>query len=147
MICVDASVAVKWILDEERSDQARALFRAAERVDSAIVAPPLLFFEVTNVLRQRTRPKDGLSLAAATALLDRFLALPIVVFYPEDSHRRALALSHALNLPAAHDAHCLTLAEHLGCEFWTDDERLWRKAEDAGVSFVRRLSDAPLPEG
>ena len=36
MICVDASVAVKWVLDEDRSDLARALFRAAERAISQI---------------------------------------------------------------------------------------------------------------
>lgn len=144
MICVDASVAVKWILDEDRSDRARALFRAAERGGSDIVAPPLLPFEVTNVLRQRTRAADGLSLAAATALLDRFLTLPIAIHRSDDLHLRALALAHAFDLPAAYDAHYLALAEDLGCELWTDDERLWRRAEPH-VPWVRRLSTFSMP--
>jgi predicted nucleic acid-binding protein len=55
MICVDASVAVKWILNEENSDRANALYRAAMRTGETIVAPPLLPLEVTNILRQRMR--------------------------------------------------------------------------------------------
>jgi predicted nucleic acid-binding protein len=144
MICVDASLAVKWVLDEERSDQARALFRALERAGRDIVAPPLLPFEVTNILRQRTRATNGISLDAATELLDRFLGLPIAIFDPDDLHRRALALAHAFDLPAAYDAHYLALAEHLGCELWTDDGRLLRRVEH-DLSFVRRLGDYPVP--
>jgi predicted nucleic acid-binding protein len=139
MICVNASVAVKWVLDADRSDLARALFRAAERADRDIVAPPLLPFEVTNTLRQRTRAVPGLSPAAATELLDRFLTLPIAIYYPDDLHSRALALAHAFDLPAAYDALYLALAEHLDCELWTDDDRLARRV-GSDLPFVRRLS-------
>ena len=144
MICVDASVAVKWVLDEEGSDRARVLYRAVERADRAIVAPSLLPLEVTNILRQRTRNANGLSVAAATDLLDRFLGLPIAIYHPVDLHRRALALAHALDLPADYDAHYLALADTLGCEFWTDDEKLARQTGN-DLSFVRRLRDLPFP--
>jgi predicted nucleic acid-binding protein len=140
MICVDASLAVKWILDEERSDQAKALYRATVRAGRQIVAPPLLPLEVTNILRQRTRSVDSMSLDVATDLLDEFLALPIEIHNPDGLHRRALALACSLDLPAAYDAHYLALAEHLGCELWTDDQRLVRRVEN-DLSFVHRLSD------
>ena len=58
MICVDASVAVKWLLNEERSDRARALYLAALLAGEPIVAPVLLPLEVTNILRQRMRGSD-----------------------------------------------------------------------------------------
>lgn len=52
MICIDASVAAKWILREEWSEEARSLYRAAIGDDERLVAPPLLPVEVSNVLRQ-----------------------------------------------------------------------------------------------
>ena len=116
MICVDASVAVKWIVEEERSDQATALYDAVLGAGRVIVAPPLLPIEVTNILRQRMRSTERWLLDKATARLERFLSLPIAIHIPDDLHLRALALTHAFDLPAAYDAHYLALAEHLDCE-------------------------------
>ncbi len=144
MICVDASVAVKWVVEEERSDQATVLYNAVLSAGRAIVAPPLLPIEVTNILLRRTRSADRWPLDLATARLERFLDLPIAIHNPDDLHSRALALAHAFDLPAAYDAHYLALAETLGCELWTDDERLWRRVESR-IPLVRRLSDYSLP--
>ena len=141
MICVDASVAVKWLLREERSDQAYALYYAAVLDNEPIVAPPLLPLEITNVLRHRMRAEGGPSLVQATALLDTFLAFAIDYHNPPGLHQRALALADAHGLPAAYDAHYLALAEHLGCDFWTDDRRLLRQVGE-NLAFVRSLADA-----
>ena len=53
MICVDASVAGKWLFPEEHSAQADALLRGALEQAEPIVAPPLLPSEVANIVRQR----------------------------------------------------------------------------------------------
>ena len=142
MICVDASVAVKWILDEERSDRAIALYDAVVRAGQSIVAPPLLPIEATNILRQRMRANPGLSLIDATDQLNDFLALPIEYRNPAGLHFQALVLADALGLPATYDAHYLALAEHLGCELWTDDQRLIRQVA-ASLPFVRWIGDHP----
>jgi len=128
------------ILNEERSDRARALSEAIVQTGQPIVAPPLLPLEVTNILRQRMRAAAGLSLIDATGHLDDFLALPIEFRNPAGLHRQALALAAALGLPATYDAHYLALAEHLGCELWTDDQRLLRQVGNS-LPFVRRLGD------
>jgi predicted nucleic acid-binding protein len=143
VICADASVAVKWILDEDRSDRARALYSAAVQISEPIVAPPLLPLEVTNILRQRMRTRDGLSLDAAMQHLDDFLALAIEFHNPAGLHFQALVLADALDLPATHDAHYLALAEHLDCELWTDDQRLLRQVATS-LSFVRWIGDHPV---
>jgi predicted nucleic acid-binding protein len=143
VICADASVAVKWILDEERSDRARALYSTAVKTSESIVAPPLLPLEVTNILRQRMRTRDGLPLDAAMQHLDDFLALAIEFHNPAGLHFQALVLADALDLPATYDAHYLALAEHLGCELWTDDQRLLRQV-GTSLSFVRWIGDHPV---
>jgi predicted nucleic acid-binding protein len=53
MIVVDASVAAKWILAEPHSDRAEALYNATLQAGEPIVAPGLLLFEITNILRRR----------------------------------------------------------------------------------------------
>jgi predicted nucleic acid-binding protein len=129
-------VAVKWVLNEERSDLAIDLYEAVVQADRSIVAPPLLPLEVTNILRQRMRVNPEVSLADATAQLDDFLALPIDYHNPVGLHHQALVLADAFDLPATYDAHYLALAEHLGCELWTDDQRLIRHVTNS-LPFVR----------
>ena len=141
MIGVDASLAAKWILEEDQSDQARALYRSAIEAGEPIVAPPLLPIEVTNILRQRMRGAAGLTRDEAAQLLDAFLALAIVIHNPAGLHRRALVLADRFGLPAAYDAHYLALAEMFGCEHWTADERLLNQLAGR-LSFVKRLGDA-----
>jgi len=144
VICVDASVAVKWILEEERSDLAMALYEAVVQADRSIVAPPLLPLEVINILRQRMRVNLEVSITDATAQLDDFLALPIDYHIPVGLHHRALVLADALGLPATYDAHYLALAEHLSCELWTDDLRLMRRVA-TNLPCLRWIGDHPAP--
>jgi predicted nucleic acid-binding protein len=142
VICVDASVAVKWILEEERSDLALALYDAVVQAGQSIVAPPLLPLEVTNILRQRMRANPEVSLTEATDQLDDFLARPNDYHNPMGLHHQALVLADALDLPATYDAHYLALAERLGCELWTDDLRLIRRVATS-LPFVHWIGDHP----
>ncbi len=124
MICPDASLAIKWVVDEEEhQEQARALFRNARSADEAIIAPALLTIEVSNILRQRVR-RSLLSSDEAVALCDEFLAGPIEYRNPDGLSRHALTLANTYGLPAAYDAHYLALAQTYRCAFWTGDRRL-----------------------
>ena len=144
MICPDASVAVKWILNEERSDRALALYRDSIDADQTIVAPPLLPLEVTNILRQRMRAAEVLPLTEAIGHLSDFLALPISIVNPAGLHHAALVLADTYGLPASYDAHYLALAEYLDCALWTDDLQLLRRVQHA-LPYVRAIGDYPLP--
>jgi predicted nucleic acid-binding protein len=140
MICLDSSVVVKVILDEEQSDLARALYDSLILEQTLIVAPPLLPIEMTNVLRKRMRRENAISLDAAMNLFEVFLALPIAIHNPPGIHQQALRLADAFELPASYDAHYLALAEFMNCEFWTADQRLWQQVE-RGLPFVRWIGN------
>ena len=141
MICVDACVAVKWILEEHFSEQAEALLVACIQAGHRVVAPPLLPIEVTNILRQRMRRENPpLSLEDASQLLKRFLGLPVDLVAPDGLYEAALALADAYQLPAAYDAHYLALAQMLGCNLWTADER-FINVVGAKVPIVKSIRD------
>lgn len=145
MICVDASLAAKWVFEEEHSREARALYRDALSSSERIVAPPLLPIEMTNIIRQRMRRLKSptsqlLSIAEARVALQRFLAIPVELRLPSELHQRALELADAFGLPAAYDAHYLALAQMLGCDFWTADRNLV-DAVGAQLPFVRWIGE------
>ena len=145
MICVDASLAAKWVFEEEHYQEARALYRDSLTAAERIVAPPLLPIEVTNIVRQRMRrvkppAKALLSTAEAQEALVRFLALPIELELPRNLHRVALELAVVHELPAVYDAHYLALAQTLGCELWTADRKLVGAVQQK-LPFVRWIGD------
>jgi predicted nucleic acid-binding protein len=139
LICVDASVAAKWVLDEPLSDMARALYDDASANEEPTVAPSLLPIEMTNILWQRVR-RGLLTMPQADEALARFLAFPITLALPASLHRDALFVSSTYLLPATYDAHYVALAQQLGATLWTDDQQLV-KALDGQLGFVRALSD------
>ena len=57
---------------------------------------------------------------------------------------RALELALRSKRPASYDAHYLALAEYLGCELWTADERLWNATHTAHdtLAWVRGVEEA-----
>ncbi|MGH2617423.1 MAG: type II toxin-antitoxin system VapC family toxin [Thermomicrobiales bacterium] len=140
MICLDASVAVKLVLDEDWSDRVEALFFAAIETGESVIGTPLLPIEVTNILRQRMRIPGGLSRDEALERLRVFLGFPIEIHNPPWLHRQALVLADEYGLPAAYDAHYLALAEHFACPLWTDDRRLLRAIANR-LPFVRPISE------
>ena len=135
---VDASVAVKWLFDDEdHVPQARAL-RDACLIDGAVElhAPVLFVYEVANAIRSvawRLRlPADIAEEALAT-----LLEAPIELHAPDPL--RALGTGIRMTI-SAYDASYVALAEHLGVECWSADERLVR-ASERSAPFVRSISE------
>lgn len=139
MIVVDTSVAVKWLFsDEEYVPESDALLAHQVAAREAILAPPLIYSEVANAIRQRMR-RDGVAPERALSFLDEFFAGPITVSEPQDLYHRALRLAHEYELPAVYDAHFVVLAQINECDLWTADRRLVRQLRNA--SFVRWIGD------
>jgi predicted nucleic acid-binding protein len=114
VICLDASVVAKLVLYEERSDRAVALYREAILTGEPLVAPPLLHFELTNIIRKQMRGLATISLEDALHLLRDVLSLEIQLLFPAELPVLALTIADALNLSATYDAQYIALAEQLG---------------------------------
>ena len=140
---VDASLAAKWLLDEDNSDLARALARSWADDGILPIAPYLLPVEVANVLHRRVVRGD-LSLAAAVSLMETLLASGVELRETQQIHVRALELADELGQGAVYDSHYLALAESLGCDLWTADERFYRAAtrESFAVNWIGNFAPA-----
>jgi len=137
-ICVDASLVIKLGLPEEESDQVEALWREWQLQQREIVAPPLLYYEVTSVLRYAVH-RERLCQEEGTLILELLLKLPIRLLAPHNLHVTAWGIAADLGHPAAYDAHYLALAQILSCEFWTADRRLFQSA-GSGMPWVKLVS-------
>ena len=146
---VDASVAVKWVVDEDLSERALALYAQARAQRQPLLAPPHMPGEVTNAIYQRlrsTRPERQLDVVVADAALARvhgYLQVGVEILSPPDLYPQAYALAKAHRLPSVYDAVYVVLAQILGAELWTADERLLA-AVGANAPWVRHLRDFTL---
>jgi predicted nucleic acid-binding protein len=151
MICVDASIAAKWVFAEELQQEAEALYQETVASGERIVAPPLFPIEVTNIVRQRMRraKRPGepiLSLAEARQHLERFLSFSVELRLPPHLHKHALELAATHGLPAVYDAHYVALAQMIGCELWTADRNLVNTLQNK-LPFVRWIGDYAARRG
>lgn len=138
-IVVDASVAVKWLLAEEFTDNARALLAHARSARTAVLAPTHLPSEVTNAIYQRCRRKE-IDQAEADEALAAFLGLPLRLLGSADLYRRALAFAREQRLGDTYDSLYVVLAQMVGGELWTDDRALL-KAVGSLAPWVRWIGD------
>jgi predicted nucleic acid-binding protein len=119
-LVIDASIAVKWVVEEEGTQQALALRRWAK-----LIAPELLVAECANILWKKVR-RDELTSDEAL-LAARLLQAAEVELLPtrallEAATRIAVELDHP-----AYDCLYLVLAVENKCRFVTADERFLRK--------------------
>lgn len=123
MSVLDASVVLKWFVDEPDSGRALKLreeFYAGER---EIVVPDLMLFEIANALRYN----PSFSTKEIQEVLDTLFSMAIEIITPTFSLlSKAVDLAEEFDL-TCYDATYLALAEELGFEFITADDRFYRK--------------------
>lgn len=125
-IVVDASVALKWAIDEEGTAAAVKL------LDREVLhAPDFLLLEVANILWSKTR-RQVISRAEADEAYEAIAAVPLTVTPLAELVAPARALAFALDL-TAYDAVYAALAQRLACPLATADETLARAMGEAGL--------------
>lgn len=137
-VCIDASVALKLVVDEDGSAAARELWRTWAVGGVLPIAPPLLPFECVSALR-RMVVRGDLDGRRATAARDQLLALPIQLAAPPALFVHAWNLAAKLERPQVYDSFYLALAELLDTVLWTADERFFNAARHRLPARVRLL--------
>jgi len=134
-LVIDASIAVKWVVEEDGTADALALRQRAK-----LIAPELLAAECANIFWKKVQraelSKDEALLAA------RLLQAAGIEFVPahallEAATRIAIELDHP-----AYDCLYIALAIARDCRFVTADERLLRKLGEGYRDRVVALSAA-----
>lgn len=111
----------------------------AERLNQGVqlCAPVLWRYELTSVFTKALH-FGQLSEVSAGRALELSGELAVTLFPPDDELvRQAYAWTIRLKRAAAYDSFYLALAERLGCNLWTIDQRLVRAV---GASWVRDAS-------
>lgn len=123
IVIADASVIVKWFVDEKYTDNALSLRQNYVEGDIDIACPNLLPYEVLNALRYNPELGEEHIMMAAEAIEKYNLWLHPV---EEQLARRCIRNSFAYGI-SLYDSSYVSLAEHVGGIFYTADQKLLDK--------------------
>ena len=131
LVVIDASVAIKWVVDEEGTAEAFAVRR-----EHTTIAPELLIPECANILwkkvvRGEFKPDEAQMAARLLARAD--IELFGMRGFAEAATRLAISLKHP-----AYDCIYLALAIDRGCRFITADADFVRRVGESGTPEMRR---------
>jgi predicted nucleic acid-binding protein len=136
---VDASVLVKWFLDEKEADRDRALALRELHISgrSTIFVPQLAQLEVLNAIRFSPKAKEEDGELALEALQDLHLETKPT---EPDLLRKANAISWAYKI-TIYDSLYVALAEQVGYPLITADEVMMKKLKGHSIVLPLRELD------
>jgi predicted nucleic acid-binding protein len=130
---IDASVAIKWFVEETDSPAAHRLLDAHASGEASLVAPDLLVYEVANVLLHH----PALTISERQRDIERLYDLDLELVAPSVDVVQATVEVAATKHMTFYDALYVQLARHLELPFYTADQKLIAKVRD--FAFVRSL--------
>jgi predicted nucleic acid-binding protein len=136
-VCVDATLVIRRVAFPE-DEPVQRLWDRWEVEKTGLIAPALLFYEVTNGL-YRYQKQGWLKPETIAVLLDAALSLPIHLISDTDLHRQARNIAERYSLSATCDAHYLAVCERMGVELWTNDQRLVNTLKPFQVEWVKQV--------
>jgi predicted nucleic acid-binding protein len=131
---LDASVALRWLLDDGTPQMRAYALRVSEALESESAIVPVMWgLEIANVIA-RTEAKNIVSEAESKTFISMLLAADIRVDAATCEHALFATLDIARRFKlSAYDASYLELALRLGMPIATLDEDLMKAAKQTGV--------------
>lgn len=133
---IDAGIAIRLVLPNALQASCRKLISHLLSNEFEIVAPALWACETTSALCKavyfgQITPDEG------RRTLGQIAALGVRIVPPDDKQNRmAFEWTLRLKRAAAYDSYYLALMEHLECDLWTADQRLFNTAAHVRVHLV-----------
>ncbi|MBM3234681.1 type II toxin-antitoxin system VapC family toxin [Candidatus Poribacteria bacterium] len=144
-VCVDASLAVKWVVKESYDEEAAALLEKW-RIDKVeLIAPAFFEVEVDSIIRKKVVSRKTLTASEGDIAFELLQHLSIKILNLPNQRQRAWELAKELDLPTIYDATYLALSFLRGCEFWTADEKLYNSVKNK-LPFVKWLGEYKIDE-
>lgn len=138
MFVLDASVVLKWFIEEEDSKGARLLLQAYDNGEINIAVPDLLISEVSNALLYNPALSHSETLKCIKSLYDLSLdiiapVLDISIATIQFSYKKKITF---------YDAIYVVLAQQLGFQYVTADTKLYTRIKD--LPFVKLLKNIEI---
>lgn len=133
-VCIDASAVIPFLLPLPSTDQVDA-FWGSRLANERLVAPALLFAEVTSVVRRYVHLGE-VSHEEAVSGLTRLLRLPVATVHAPSVYLRALELAKRLGHMRAYDVQYLAVAEMERCAVATLDRGMYQNALRLGLQAL-----------
>jgi len=135
-LVVDASIVIKWFVDEPLHENARQILTGREELH----APDLLISEIGNIAWKKIM-RGEIGEAHAQSIVSSLHDLPITLHPSVELIDRALQIASAIEHPV-YDCLYLACAETVGSRLVTADEKLKRALAESPLSTIcRNLGD------
>jgi predicted nucleic acid-binding protein len=136
-VAIDASFLLKLFLPEDSSDEVERQWRNWIENSVEVVAPTLIVFEASSVLRNKVF-RGILNDGDATEMVDRIRRLDLSLIYAQELIELAWEIGAILKAPTLYDSFYLAVAKLFEVPFWTADQRLYKLAHKH-FPFVNRI--------
>jgi predicted nucleic acid-binding protein len=131
-LVVDASIALKWFVEE--IDSEKALMVLDHISDKALpIVPSLFFYEIANVLRY----KSEFGIKDIQQILQALSKFGFIVMSLENEIGDLTIELAYRNGITVYDASYLAISSIRNCEFVTSDERLYNKLSEGKVILLK----------
>lgn len=125
-IILDASVIIKWFIDEEDSDKALSYLDIIQNNQRAVIVPSLLTYEIGNILLNKK--------ASVTMVGEIMNTLQNLGLEVEDIGLKWFRKIYQNSIDYSitfYDSAYITLMQKENCEFITADKKLFQKVNKA----------------
>jgi len=127
-VAIDTSFLLKLFLPEDSSDQVEHQWRNWIENSIEVIAPTLIVFEASSVLRNKVF-RGILDNVDATEMIDRIRHLDLSLIYAQELIELAWGIGAILKAPTLYDCFYLAVAKLFKVPFWTSDKRLYKSAK------------------